>query len=137
MNWHAVEEFRNPHPMGLTHKNGDPFGWFEIPSCYDRKILRVQAFEGDEKGLPNNSSVNFGKWDHVSVSKVEGRTPLWREMCQIKDLFWNDEDCIVQFHPPKSQYVNFTANCLHLWKLKDGIFPMPASIEVGPIERKT
>jgi hypothetical protein len=54
-------------------------------------------------------------WEHVSVS-IMHRIPNWEEMCYVKDLFWDDEDCVVQFHPPKSQYVNYHPTCLHLWK---------------------
>lgn len=54
-------------------------------------------------------------WEHVSVSRKD-RCPTWDEMCQIKDLFWDDSDCVVQFHPPKAEYVNNHPFCLHLWR---------------------
>ena len=54
-------------------------------------------------------------WEHVSVSRKD-RCPTWDEMCQVKDLFWDDQDCVVQFHPPKAEYVNNHPNCLHLWR---------------------
>jgi len=44
-------------------------------------------------------------WEHVSVSRKD-RPPSWDEMCQIKALFWDDEDCVLQYHPPRSEYVN-------------------------------
>lgn len=62
-------------------------------------------------------------WEHVSVS-LPDRCPTWEEMCFIKSLFWNEEDCVVQYHPPKSDYVNVSNNCLHLWKFK-GEMPRP------------
>lgn len=62
-------------------------------------------------------------WDHVSVS-TEKRVPSWKEMCWVKDLFFEPEECVVQFHPPKSQYVNNHPNVLHLWRVV-GQFPMP------------
>lgn len=53
-------------------------------------------------------------------------------MCKIKDLFWEAQDCVCQFHPPKTEYVNNHAGCLHLWKCIDGReFPTPDSIMVG------
>ncbi len=73
-------------------------------------------------------------WQHVSVSIVDrpNKTPSWKDMCAIKDLFWNEDDCVIQFHPPKSEYVNNHAGCLHLWKCTDGREqPMPPSIMVG------
>lgn len=69
-------------------------------------------------------------WEHVSVS-LANRTPTWEEMCMIKGMFWSDEDCVVQFHPPASEYVNNHAHCLHLWRPIGGTFPMPDSIMVG------
>lgn len=58
-------------------------------------------------------------WEHVSVHMLSDgieRTPTWAEMCRIKDIFWNDDDCVVQFHPPKSDYVNNHKHTLHLWR---------------------
>lgn len=74
-------------------------------------------------------------WQHVSVSLAEhpNTTPRWDLMCIVKDLFWNDEDVVVQFHPKKSDYVNIHNGCLHLWRCTDGReFPTPPSIMVGP-----
>lgn len=54
-------------------------------------------------------------WNHVSVS-LNNRTPTWEEMCHIKDIFFNEEDFCLQFHPKKSQYVNAHKHCLHIWQ---------------------
>lgn len=69
-------------------------------------------------------------WEHVSVS-VERRTPNWLEMSFVKNLFWDEDECVVQFHPPKSDYVNNHAFVLHLWRHKTLEFPRPPSIMVG------
>jgi len=69
-------------------------------------------------------------WEHVSVS-LGHRVPNWTEMCFIKDLFWEDEECVVQYHPPKSQYVQNHPFVLHLWKHTNIPFPAPPSILVG------
>lgn len=69
-------------------------------------------------------------WEHVSVS-LKGRIPFWMEMCAIKDLFWDPEDCVIQFHPPKSEYVNNCNFCLHLWRPIGVKFPMPDKKLVG------
>lgn len=84
-------------------------------------LLRIISSEGDDT-IP---------WEHVSVS-CEGRTPNWREMCFVKDLFWGEEECVVQYHPPKSDYVNHHPHCLHLWKPIGIDLPRPPSIAVGP-----
>lgn len=73
-------------------------------------------------------------WEHVSVHVYDGKrtlTPRWDEMCAVKDLFWDDEDVVIQFHPKKSEYVNNHPNTLHLWRPTDKELPYPDSILVG------
>lgn len=65
-----------------------------------------------------------GGWEHVSVS-LENRTPNWKEMCFIKDLFFEAEDCVIQYHPPKSNYVNINPYVLHMWRPLNEKIPMP------------
>ncbi len=65
-----------------------------------------------------------GGWEHVSIAYTN-RTPTWDKMCKIKDMFWNDDECVVQYHPPKSEYVNVHPYCPHLWKKSDGEFERP------------
>jgi len=63
----------------------------------------------------NEDGKNGCIMEHVSVS-LRRRCPTWDEMSMIKDVFWEDDELVVQFHPPKSQYVNIHPNCLHLWR---------------------
>ena len=68
-------------------------------------------------------------WEHVSVSpKNQSRTPTWDEMCRVKDMFWNEDEAVVQYHPRKSDYVNIRKNCLHLWRPIDVELPTPPTI---------
>ena len=77
-------------------------------------------------------SSEFG-WEHVSVRPYyQDRTPTWDEMCHFKDLFWNDDECVVQYHPPKSEYVNCHPYVLHLWKPAVGKILRPPIWMVGP-----
>ncbi len=73
-------------------------------------------------------SDRFG-WEHVSVSRQD-RVPTWGEMDQVKRLFWGPEDCVVQFHPPESRYVNMHPFCLHLWRPLEAHLPQPPMIMV-------
>jgi hypothetical protein len=70
------------------------------------------------------------KWQHVSVS-IQRRPPNWQEMCFVKSLFWDDDELVIQFHPPLKDYVNCHPNCLHLWKPPFDV-ALPPSILVGP-----
>lgn len=65
-----------------------------------------------------------GGWEHVSVS-YRHKMPTWDEMCRVKDLFWHEEETVVQFHPKKSEYVNNYPFCLHLWRKLGQDFELP------------
>lgn len=69
-------------------------------------------------------------WQHVSVS-LPTRCPTWEEMCRIKGMFWDAEDCVMQLHPPKSLHVNNHNFCLHLWRPIGVEIPMPGVELVG------
>lgn len=86
----------------------------------------------NKKGYTEASVVwSFGGgWEHVSVAPFSGANPTWDDMCFVKDIFWDDEDCVVQYHPPKSDYVNVKSNCLHLWKPIGQTIPRPPLIFV-------
>ena len=91
--------------------------------------------------LPRKNKTGFAKasiiwswgagWEHVSVSPLNGSMPTWEDMCLIKDMFWKDDECVVQYHPPKSEYVNNMPNCLHLWRPIALEIPIPPSILTG------
>jgi hypothetical protein len=72
-----------------------------------------------------------GLWDHVSVSTAS-RTPTWEEMCLVKRLFFRDDEAVIQYHPPESDYVNCHSHCLHLWRPQRAEIPLPPPEFVGP-----
>lgn len=72
-------------------------------------------------------------WRHVSVSlEYDRRCPRWELMCMVKDLFWDDDDWVVQYHPAKKDNVSFHPYCLHLWQPTAEYLPRPLKIMVGP-----
>jgi hypothetical protein len=96
-------------------------GAFELPPIRGGRKMFVIASDG------------MG-WEHVSIHVLDGkklRTPTWREMCHVKDLFWDAEDVVMQLHPRRSEYVNNHPNTLHLWRPTDTEIPTPPSILVG------
>jgi len=103
---------------------GDMFGLFLIDGPCGRE-LRIIASSGDEE------LQIF--WEHVSVS-LPNRCPNWPEMSFVKDLFWNEEETVMQLHPPKSQWINNHPFCLHLWRPLNAEIPLPPSETVGTKE---
>jgi len=102
-------------------------GLYASDSTYGQNGAFVIPFQGRDLFVIASDE---GQWDHVSIS-LKNRTPNWKEMCFIKDLFWDNEETVWQYHPPRSQYVNDCENCLHLWKLQGFDMPLPPSIFVG------
>lgn len=89
------------NPLALA---GIKSGYIKLPSG-----VRASVVAGaDEDG-----------WEHVSIELKARRLPTWDEMCFVKDLFWDEEEEVVQIHPKKSQYINIT-EALHLWRPADG-----------------
>lgn len=127
MNFEKAEKYRAKHPLNFPHKEGDDFGWFEIPSPYSKTI---NPYASKNTTLNTMVAPSDSDWQHISISVI-GRCPSWREMCFVKDLFFSPEDVVVQFHPKKSEYVNMAKTCLHLWKWNGGDFPTPPKILVG------
>lgn len=102
-------------------KRGDPWGLFQFQKDLGAPPIRVVCSPGADE-VP---------WEHVSVS-LQTRCPTWDEMCWIKDLFFEDEETVLQFHPPKSEYVDFHPFCLHLWRPIHFEQPTPPTIAIGP-----
>ena len=114
------EKFRKEHPV---FGNGDANGGYFVIPITKRRMAHVIASNG--KG-----------WEHVSVHvrdiiKPVISIPIWSDMCFIKGVFWDKEDCVVQYHPPESEYVNNHEHVLHLWRQIGKEYDMPDSILVG------
>ncbi|NOR65412.1 MAG: hypothetical protein GQ468_05280 [Candidatus Scalindua sp.] len=77
-------------------------------------------------------------WEHVSVSidgkrKKNNQSPTWEEMCYIKAIFWDDDDTVIEYHPPRTQYVNDHPHCLHLWRKIGFDMPIPDPVLLGTV----
>jgi len=95
--------------MYIKAKPGSIEGFFIIP--YTNKKLAVISGCGEG-------------WDHVSVS-LRHRCPTWEEMCFIKNLFFEKEELVLQFHPPQSVYINIGKTALHMWRPWDQRIILP------------
>ena len=90
---------------------GSDGGAFVVPSPIDKQEMVVIASNGLD-------------WDHVSVSR-KSRCPNWIEMSYIKDLFFKEDETVLQYHPAKSDYVNIHPYCLHMWRPHKLDIPKP------------
>ena len=120
--FHVPEQYRVTSGEFASRKSDGNDGKFWIPFL-DKPGIRLPPLQV--------SASDGAGWEHVSVS-TPTRTPLWLEMAHVKDVFWDAEDAVIQYHPPHSEYVNNHPYCLHLWRPNDGReIPLPPSILVG------
>lgn len=122
------EHLRQRNHGLLPSQYGDRFGLFVTK--VNQFMVAMIADDGAVTG-----------WEHVSVTvtKLSSASkrpvyvmPTWEIMATVKDLFWEPEEEAFQFHPPRSQYVNFHPTCLHLWKPTSGSITLPPPALVGP-----
>jgi hypothetical protein len=119
--FHVPEQFRKPdRRFGLGGEGN--FGAFALPAIFGSRELWSIASDGEG-------------WEHVSIHVWENnkyRLPTWTEMCYVKELFWDEEDVVMQLHPKRSEYVNCHPYVLHLWRPIGQEIPTPPAILVGP-----
>lgn len=116
MSFRVPEQYRVKTGQYATSPADGNNGLFIVPAKHPDR-LRVIASDGEG-------------WEHVSVS-LPHRTPTWAEMCKVKSLFWDDEDCVMQLHPPRSDWVNNHPYCLHAWRPVGVEIPRPPALMVG------
>lgn len=115
----SIEEIKQNKYIQIVQEGRDGFGGI----VYDKKTRTKLNF-----------ILSWGAgWEHCSVSITDRykRCPSWEQMCFIKDSFWNDDECCVEYHPAKKDYVNNHEYCLHIWKPIDQEIPTPPSLMVG------
>lgn len=108
-----IEQYRVFHPELGAGEPGKNYGYFE------KGPLRIVS-----SGSCGEPSEGPEGWEHVSVS-CAGRCPTWQEMKFVKELFWRDDETVIQFHPRKESYINRAEFCLHLWRKIGYEFPLP------------
>jgi hypothetical protein len=117
MTFYVPNRYRVTTGPYATDESSGNNGAFLIKIATSAEAIRCVASDGEG-------------WEHVSVS-FPRRTPTWEEMAFIKALFWEPEDCVVQYHPPESDYINCHPRVLRLWRPVDKEIPRPPSWMVG------
>lgn len=111
-----LEQWRRPHFFPVKQEGYD--GFFLIPGP-EKNRLKVLSTTGDG-------------WEHLSISvHKSNRLPTWTEMCYIKDIFFDDDEVVMQLHPAKKDWVNNHNSVLHLWRPLNNPIPLPPPIMVG------
>jgi hypothetical protein len=116
MTFRVPEKFRMTKGPFATSKAHGCNGLFFVPAARP-DVLRVIVSDGEG-------------WEHASVS-LPHRCPTWKEMSLVKSLFWDDEDCVMQLHPPRSDWINNHSFCLHMWRPIGVEIPRPPALMVG------
>lgn len=116
----AIEPYRVIKGQFATTKDDGNNGHFFIP--YHTKFFFCIVSDG------------LG-WEHVSVRIVDKKfkhdwIPDYRALKTIKELFWGDDECVVQYFPAKADHVNIADNVLHLWKPILQEMPVPPKVFV-------
>ena len=84
-----------------------------------------------EAGLIVIASDGYG-WEHVSVSRYMSKElPSWYELVLIKNMFWDEEETVVQFIPKKSEHRSI-GEVLHMWKKSGHEYELPPGIMIAP-----
>jgi hypothetical protein len=89
------------------------------------KLHRLGCIASDQEG-----------WEHVSVTnqthpKSHLVCPSWEMMCRVKRAFWDNEETVIEYHVPMSEWINDHPGCLHLWKPIGLEIPRPPALFVG------
>lgn len=106
-----IEPYRQVHPTFGKSPAGAAYGYFVIDGW---NVISGGTGDADYRVT----------WEHVSVSRPN-RTPDWSVMQRIKEMFWRDDETVIQFHPRKDKYVNCHPHVLHLWRRADVEFELP------------
>lgn len=99
--------------LGTDTLRRSMYGIFDIPLSSEESAIAIA-----------DNGVSDSEWEHVSVS-TSHRCLTWEEMCKIKDMFFLEDEAVMQIHPAKKNYVNFHNYTLHLWRPKTKEIPLP------------
>ena len=111
----------------------------ELKKIQDTKNLFIDAsgtdgFTGRYYDKDTNKMLKYVfswgmNWEHLSVS-MPRKCPSWEQMCRMKDIFWDEDEVCVEYHPRRKDYVNMHSYCLHIWKPIGVEIPTPPKILV-------
>lgn len=124
-----LEAGRRPHRDPEMQKASQPGSWFGHFDVKWRGAKMLVLCSPGDREVFDLMGLTGPLFDHVSVSIINNRhrCPSWEEMRFVKDLCFDDEELVIQYHPPKSKYIDI-ANVLHLWKPVGVEIPLPPDV---------
>lgn len=109
-NLSGLKEYRVPVGMPMMKfKEDDYNGAFNIELKGDKYNILIS---------------NDGGWEHASIS-LRNKMPDTKAMNTLKQMFFEDDETVMQLHPPKSEYISNHQYCLHLWRPTKKHIPLP------------
>jgi hypothetical protein len=123
-NFPPIVELNRISTGTFSTQTGDMYGAFAINGPRG-ELLKIIAYSGV------NWPFDPPAWEHVSVS-LPRRCPTWEEMDFVKNLFFGEDECVIQFHPPRKDWINHHPFCLHLWKPVGVEIIRPPTETIGP-----
>lgn len=110
-----VEKCRVKHGLFRSSPVDGNNGVFEIPFHSKNIKATLTCIVSDGGG-----------WDHVSVEwDNHHQVPTWEMMCEVKRLFWDADEPVIQIIPAEENYINVHPYVLHLWKPQEVNIPLP------------
>lgn len=116
--WKHLEQWRLPNGGRTGHRSGA----FRIPM--GNRFACVIA----DDGVTNDGPGSPTGWEHCSVhmQTVHGEiAPSWNEMSRVRDLFWGEDEVIMQLHVAGVNHIDINKHVLHLWKPLNQTIPLP------------
>lgn len=136
-----LDKFRIPHPVTNELGTGLRAGCFRIPHPNDsrkpklRDHFLVTASTGEQIEEPKEGEAPVPPtgWDHIAIHvrawdkarKSLARAPSPSETAWLKDLFFEPQEPVLQFHLARNHPLHAQAFVVHLWRPTIGEITLP------------
>lgn len=70
------------------------------------------------------------KKTRICIKQYKKNDGGWEQMNKIKEIFFNDDEVVIQIHPAKKDYINKHPYVLHLWRPQNVEIPLPDKLMV-------
>ena len=138
------EDYINDHPYVLHLWRPNKM---RMPLPKKKDILQENIVEKEifpkENGFYLIKKFRTKDWEHVSVRILDSkgsllqRYPKWSEMCEVKDICFNEDEAVIEIHDNVDFNNADSLYTLHLWKPLTKKLPLPHPLMVGVTKKYT